>query len=115
TTADREVVSKHANNLILTFHKTIPLPSSSFCHVYSLTLLTITLPSIEILQSIVDLKQIREIDVSLVKNLSIDEFEFFIECMTNLKTIKMEYNPLFVPPIRINSYTFIRRDEELFI
>ncbi|CAF2053756.1 unnamed protein product [Rotaria magnacalcarata] len=115
TTADREVVSKHANNLILTFHKTIQLPSSFFCHIYSLTLLTLTLPPIEILQSIVDLKQIREIDVSLVKNLSIGEFEIFIECMTNLKAIKMEYNPLFVPPIRINCYTFIRKDEELFI
>jgi len=116
STAEQDIfLSKHTINLILTFHKTITLPNSPFTHVYSLTLLTTTLPSIEILQSIVNLKQIREIDVSLVKYFSVDEFQILTEYMINLKTIKMQYNPLYFPPLNINSYIFNRKDKEMFV
>ncbi|CAF4059887.1 unnamed protein product [Rotaria sordida] len=115
TTNNKEIISKHVNNLILTFHKIITLPNLLFTHVYSLTLLTLNLPSIEILQSIVNIKQIREIDVSLIKNFSIDEFYILIDHMINLKHIKMQYNPLFIPPLHIDSYILIPKDEEIFV
>ena len=115
TTADRDIVCKHATKLILTFHKAITLPVTLFTYVHSLTLLTSVLPPIEILQSIVDLKQIREIDVSLVENFSVDDFAVLVDYMTNLKIIKMHYNPLFVPPLHINYYTFVRKDKEMCV
>ena len=115
TTSEKEIISKNPVNLILTFHKTIALPISPFNHVYSLTLLTSTLPSIEILESIVNLKQIRELDVSLVKSLSIDDFQILLDSMINLKNIKMNYNPFFIPPLRIYSYTFVPKDKEVSV
>lgn len=115
TISNKEIMSNCVNNLILTFHKTITFPNLFFNRVQSLTLLALTLPSIELIQSIVNLKKVEEIDVSLVTNLAIDEFDILIGCMVNLKSIKMEYNPLFVPPLRIYSYVFIRKDDEMFI
>jgi hypothetical protein len=115
TTCEKEIISKHAINLILTVHKTIALPTAPFNHVYSLTLLASSLPSIEILESIVNLKQIRELDVSLVKSLSTDDFLILLDNMINLKNIKMHYNPLFIPPLRIHSYTLVRKNDEISV
>ncbi|CAF2981584.1 unnamed protein product [Rotaria sp. Silwood2] len=115
TTTNKDIIFKYVNHLILTFYKTIILPNSLFTNVYSLTLLTSNLPSIDILQSIVNLKQIRDLDVSLIENISIDEFYILIDCMINLKNIKMQYNPLFIPPLHIHSYTLIPNDEETFV
>ncbi|CAF0983776.1 unnamed protein product [Rotaria sp. Silwood1] len=116
TTTNKEIISKHINHLILTFHKTISLENSLFfTHVYSLTLLTSKLLSIEILQLIINLKQIRELDISLIKKFSIDEFYILIDSMINLKIIKMQYNPLFIPPLHIDSYILIPIDEETFV
>ena len=115
STTEKQILSNHANNLILTFHKAVIFPSSPFTHVHSLTLLSSTLPSIEILESIVNLKQVRELDVSLIKYFSIDEFQILIHYMTSLQCIKMQYNPFFFPPLHIDSYIFIRKDQEIFV
>lgn len=115
TNENEILISKNTTHLILTFHETIILPKSPFIHISSLTLLTTTLPSIEILQSIVNLNKIRELDVSLVRNFSVDDFQILINSMSNLKTIKMEYNPFYNPPLHINSYIFVRKDKELSV
>jgi len=104
-------ISKHRIYLILTFHQTISLPNISFNNVYSLALITTTLPSIEILQSIVNLKQIQQLDVALVKHLSLDQFRILIDYMINLKLIRMQYNPFYIPPLHIHSYIFVREDQ----
>ena len=116
STAEKDIISKHTTNLILTFHKTtLILPTSPFTHVYSLTLLTSILPSIKILQSIVNLNRIQKLDVSSIKNVSIDEFQILIDHMINLKHIKMQYNPFFSPPLRIDSYTLVPKDEQISV
>ncbi len=38
-----------------------------------------------------------------------------IHYMINLKCIKMQYNPLFYPPLHIDSYIFVRKDQEIFV
>jgi hypothetical protein len=35
--------------------------------------------------------------------------------MSNLKTIKMQYNPLYYSPLNIHSYIFIRNDKEMSV
>ncbi|CAF3649346.1 unnamed protein product [Adineta steineri] len=115
TIIEKEIHSNHIFNLILTFYKTITIPTTPFTNVYSLTLFTTTLPSIEILLAIVNLEQIQELDVSLIKNLSIVNFQILIASMKKLKSIKMQYNPFFCPPLHIDSYIFIRNDREIFV
>lgn len=113
STNEKEIfISKHRIYLILTFHQTIPLPNICFNNVYSLALITSTLPSIEILQSIVNLKQIEQLNVGLVQNLSIDQFRILIDYMTNLKIIRMQFNPFYIPPLHIHSYIFVREDQD---
>jgi hypothetical protein len=115
STNETEIISKHPINLILTYHRTITIPITPFIYVYSLTLLSSTLLSIDTLQSIVNLKQIREFDLSLIKHYSIEEFQMLIDSMSNLNHIKMQFNPLFLPPLHIDSYTFAKKDEERFV
>lgn len=115
TTAVTDIVSKRSIDLILTFDKIVTLPISMFNHVSSLTLLTLYLPPVDVLQSIVNLKQIQEIDVSLIRNFSLEEFQTLIDYMTNLKHIKMQYNPLFFPPLHIRVFTFVRKDKDMYV
>ena len=107
--------SKHRVYLILTFFQTIPVSDITFDHVHSLTLLAPSLPSIELLQSIVNLQQVRQLDVSSVKTLSLNQFQILINRMINLKTIRMQYNPFFLSPLHIDSYVFIRDDQDLSV
>lgn len=77
--------------------------------------MTTALPSVELLQSILDLKQIEQIDVSFVKILSLDLFYLLIDAMKNLKVIKMQYDPFYIPPLHIYSYVFIRNDQHVSV
>ena len=115
TSTDHPFISSHSIHLILTFHQIIPTSTSFFHHVSSLTLMTTTLPSVELLQSMLDLKQIQQFDVSFVKMLSLDLFYILIDAMKNLKVIKMQYVPFYIPPLHIYSYIFIRNDQHVSV
>ncbi|UJR14503.1 hypothetical protein I4U23_001499 [Adineta vaga] len=110
-----DIIFNQTTNLILTYHKFVQLPYQPFTHVYTLTLFTSTLPSIEILQSIVNIQQIQHFDISLIKYIVHDELLSLIHSMKNLKCIKMQYDPLFIPPYHIESYIFVQKDRENFV
>lgn len=116
STCEPELYSwKQSINLILTFHRAISLPTRRFSSVSALTLLTSSIPSIDILQSVVDLDEILELDISLVKSLSLDDLQNLLDQMPRLRAIKMQFNPLYYPPLHIYSYILIRKDKEMSV
>ena len=108
-------ISSHSIHLILTSYESIPSSTIFFSKVFELTLMTTTLPSVEHLQSMMNLEEIQRLDVSLVKTFSSDLFHLLIQEMNNLKVIKMQYNPFYIPPLHIYSYIFIRNDQEVSV
>ena len=76
--------SKYIESLVLNFNKSITLPIYHFAYVNSLDLMGLTLPSIDILTSIIDLNQIEEPDISRIKNISVDEIHLLLEYTRHL-------------------------------
>jgi hypothetical protein len=98
--------SKSINHLYLNFNKSINSSIHRFTHVNCLILIGSTLPSIDILCSIVDLSQINELDISFIKNISIGQIHLLLEHTSHLNHLIMEnLIPLFIPPLYIHSYT----------
>jgi hypothetical protein len=103
--------SKSLNHLSLNFNKSINLSIHRFTHVNCLILIGSTLPPIDILCSIVDLSQIKELDISLIKNISIGQIHLLLEHTSRLNHLIMEnLIPLFIPPSYIHSYTIKKWD-----
>jgi hypothetical protein len=115
STAVDDTIVKHPIHLIITFYRTITIPARPFADVHSLTLLTSTLPSIDILQSIVHLHEVKELDISLLKHVSIDDLHILLNHMNHVSHIKMSFHPLIVTPLRIDSFTFICNDDQIFV
>ncbi|CAF4205286.1 unnamed protein product [Rotaria sordida] len=100
--------SKYIKHLYLDFNKSIDdlPPNYRFIHVNSLNLIGSTLPSIDNIMSIVDLNQIKELDVSHIKNISIGKIHLLLEHIPNLNhLIFKNFIPLFKPPSYIYSFT----------
>ena len=115
TTANEGLIKQHAINLIITCYRTIPTPERPFVRVQALTLLTSTLPSIDILRTMVHLQEIPEIDISLIRHVPIDELLTLLDQMSQLHHIQMQFHPQFLPPLHIDSYTIIHNDEQMFV
>ncbi|CAF1384106.1 unnamed protein product [Rotaria sordida] len=100
--------SKYIKHLYLDFNKSIDdlPPNYHFSHVNSLNLIGSTLPSIDNIMSIVDLNQIKELDITHIKNISIGEIHLLLEHIPNLNhLIFKNFIPLFKPPSHIYSFT----------
>ncbi|CAF1427048.1 unnamed protein product [Rotaria sp. Silwood1] len=99
--------SRYIEHLFLDFNKPIDdLPNYRFIHVNSLYLSGLTLPSIDNIMSIVDLNQIKELNMSHIKNISIGEIHLLLEHIPNLNhLIFKNFIPLFKPPSHIYSFT----------
>ncbi|CAF4075678.1 unnamed protein product [Rotaria sordida] len=99
--------SRYIEHLHLDFNKSIDdLPNYRFIHVNSLNLSGSTLPSIDNIISIVDLNQIKELNISHIKNISIGQIHLLLEHIPNLyHLIFKNLIPLFKPPSHIYSFT----------
>ena len=115
TTANEEMINQRTINLIITCYRTIPIPERPFARVHALTLLTSSLPSIDILRSMVNLEEIPEIDISLIKHVAVDALQILVEQMYQLHHMQMQFHPFFLPPLHIDSYTIIHSDEQMFV
>ena len=83
--------SKYIHHLSLDFsNKSITPSIHRFIHVNILTLIGSTLPSINTLISIVDLSQIRELDISHIKNISIGEIHLLLDYTSRLNHFIIE-------------------------
>ncbi|CAF1494279.1 unnamed protein product [Rotaria sordida] len=98
--------SRYIERLFLNFNKSIILSNYRFIHVNSLELAGPTLPSIHYLISIVNLNQIKELDISRIENISIGEIHLLLEHTPRLNHLKFQnWIPLFKPPLHIYSFT----------
>ncbi|CAF1385017.1 unnamed protein product [Rotaria sordida] len=100
--------SKYIEHLCLDFNKSIDdlPPNYRFSHVNSLNLIGSTLPSIDNIMSIADLNQIKELDITHIKNISIGEIHLLLEHIPNSNhLIFNNFISLFKPPSHIYSFT----------
>ena len=63
----------------------------------------------------VNLEEIPEIDISLIKHVAVDALQSLVEQMYQLHHMQMQFHPLFLPPLHIDSYTIIHSDEQMFV
>jgi hypothetical protein len=80
--------------------------SHRFNHVENLTLSGLTLPSMGMLMSILDLSYIRELNILQIENISIDAIHLLIKHTSHLNHLMLpKFIPLFIPPLHIHELT----------
>ncbi|CAF4077576.1 unnamed protein product, partial [Rotaria sordida] len=91
------------------FNKSIASSIYRFIHVNCVILIGPTLPSVNILNSIVDLSQVNELDISLTQNISIGQIHLLLEHTSRLNHLIMKnFISLFIPPF-IYSFLYNQR------
>ena len=98
--------SRPIQSLLFNFNQSIIQPIYRFAHVHRLILVGSLLPSVDRLMSVLDLTQIQVLDLSEIKDLSIDGIYSLIQSMPRLNHLIFEhFIPLFIPPANIYSFT----------
>ena len=110
-----EKQNRSTRNLIIASERNLTIPDEKILAVRSLNLFTSTLLNVSMLQSILNLNNVQQLDISSVGRVTTTRLDNLIDHLPNLKQIHMCFEPLFTPPLRVEAFRFSANDEQIFV